>query len=284
MKRKRLTKKDLPILFLAVILLAGIAFSGWKLYGIFSDYRRSQEIYEAAASQYTARREAEYDIAAKTAPASESDAPEDEKSCGFLRIDQVCGFSVDFENLWRTNPDIVAWISAPDTVIDYPVLLGEDNDTYIHTTWEGSYAASGSIFINSRMRGDLSDPVTIVYGHNMKSGAMFHSLKGYMQQSYYDEHPYIWYVTPDEYYILYVIAGYQADTSDAAYDDKTSEEVRQFIEEARGKSCFSATWIVDGHDADEIAKTAKHAVVLSTCSTASENARYVIVAVPLLAK
>lgn len=279
---KKFKKQDALYILLGAVLLAGIVFSGFKLYGIFADYHKSNTIYDAAAAQYTARRVTE--SAAPKEEELEDETPKMDESGVFWKVSNVCDFSVDFENLWQTNGEIVAWIHAPDTVIDYPVLHGETNETYLHTTWDGTYAAAGSIFINYRMRGDLTDYSTIVYGHNMKSGAMFHALKSYTDPDYYTDHPYIWYVTPGGYYLLYVIAGYQTDTSDIAYEDKLSEEdVRDYIAIARGWSWFEADYVVDGLDADTIAETANRVVILSTCSTASDDARYVIVTVPLLA-
>lgn len=34
---------------------------------------------------------------------------------------------VDFEKLQKENPDIYAWITIPDTEIDYPVLQSESD-------------------------------------------------------------------------------------------------------------------------------------------------------------
>jgi len=282
MEKKNKKKIDWLLWLLVAILACGIGFSGWKLYGILSDYHQAKVIYDSASETYTAARVIESTPRPDAAAAADDGAKAEPSD--FLRISVVCDFSVDFENLWQTNGDIVGWISSPDTVIDYPVLLGETNDTYLHTAWDGTYSASGSIFLNCRCVGDLSDYETILYGHNMKSGAMFHALKGYLKQSYYDEHPYMWYVTPDAYYLLYVIACYSSDTSDEAYELKTSEEeVRDFIESARARSTLTPTWTVDGLDADQIAETAKRVVVLSTCSLDSDNARYIVTAVPLLA-
>lgn len=37
--------------------------------------------------------------------------------------------NIDFEALQSINPDIVAWITVPNTNIDYPVLIGNDDTT-----------------------------------------------------------------------------------------------------------------------------------------------------------
>lgn len=51
-----------------------------------------------------------------------------------------------FEELRKINPDVCGWITLDHTKIDYPILQGEDNLTYINTDVYGDFALSGSIF------------------------------------------------------------------------------------------------------------------------------------------
>ena len=197
----------------------------------------------------------------------------------------ACDFSVAFNEMWMTTPDVVAWICSPDTVIDYPVMHGESNDTYLHSNWRRVYSTSGSIFADYKCTGDLvSDFNTMIYGHNMKNGSMFHSIKNYASQSYYEEHPYIWYVTPEANYLLYLVAGYVVESDDEAYYLRFSVEgVQSLLENAVSRSDFEADYVIAGLDADKVIETAQRVVVLSTCSYEFDDARYILVAVPLLA-
>ncbi len=54
-----------------------------------------------------------------------------------------------FEELRKINPDVCGWITLDHTKIDYPILQGEDNLTYINTDVYGDFALSGSIFLDS---------------------------------------------------------------------------------------------------------------------------------------
>ena len=104
---------------------------------------------------------------------------------------------LDLAALRQVNPDVIGWIRIPDTKIDYPFLQGEDNEYYLTHTWEGEKNAAGSIFLECMNSGDLTDFNTILYGHNMNSGAMFAGLRKYTSQNFFEAHPYV-YLLEDE--------------------------------------------------------------------------------------
>ena len=279
-------KRDFWVIPVVIVLLGGIVFSIWKLYGIFSEYHTAEAEYAELSGEFV-RPRTEVEASSNTDVPIDAPRPSGEAAEPvFQSVDTVCPFEVGFERMWLTNTDVVAWISSSGTAIDYPVLHGETNDTYLHTTMNGTWNSAGSIFVSYLCSGDPGvDCKTVVYGHNMKNGSMFHSIKSYSRQSYYEEHPYIWYVTPDANYLLYVIAGYVVSTSDDAYIYmQTEDQVRRFIASARSRSDFTADMVIDGLDADQIAEAAKRTVVLSTCSYEFNDARYIVVTVPLLAK
>lgn len=84
---------------------------------------------------------------------------------------------VDFKSLKKINSDIYAWIYLPDTDISYPILQGEDNSFYIKHNEYSEYSGKGAIFTEDYNKKDFSDPVTLIYGHNMKDESMFGSLQ-----------------------------------------------------------------------------------------------------------
>ena len=94
--------------------------------------------------------------------------------------------SIDFEELWALNEDVVAWLELPGTIINYPVAQGKDNNEYLRTLLDGTHHRFGTLFIDYRNEKDFSDENTIIYGHNIKAGDMFSILKNYREQSYYD--------------------------------------------------------------------------------------------------
>lgn len=179
--------------------------------------------------------------------------------------------AVDFEALWALNEDVIAWIYCPDTVISYPVVQSGDNDYYLRRLLDGTWNSAGTLFADYRNAGDFSDLHTIIYGHNMRTKAMFGTLPEYESQAYYDAHP-VWYLfSPEGNYEIALIAGYQTSANSELYAfEKTGEERARLLETALAQSLFSADVTVA--DTDRL-------ITLSTCSYEAEEARFVLMGV-----
>lgn len=92
---------------------------------------------------------------------------------------------------------IVAWVTACNGKISYPVCYKKgDNSYFLHRTPEGEYSFPGSIFLNGYNKKDLSDKNVILYGHNMRNGSMFAKIHKYSDASYYKNHKYFYIYTP----------------------------------------------------------------------------------------
>ena len=244
---------------LIVVLTAVIVFSGYRLWNIFHEYRVGEKQYEQAASDYVQVHTKDPD---NTLPDSADMGP------------QECPISVDFEGLISENADVVGWIYCEGTQINYPVLRGKDNDAYLHHMINGQYNSAGSIFMDYRCEPDLSGYNTIIYGHHMKNGSMFASLHQYTNQSYYDEHKYMWYLTPGHIYRFDLISGYVGDAEAEIYTIFTERgELNSYLSFASSVSTF---------EPDHTPENTNGIVVLSTCSYEYDDARYVVVCVPVM--
>lgn len=85
---------------------------------------------------------------------------------------------INFESIKKDAPDVIAWIKIDGTDIDYPIAFHEgDNSYYLRRDIHGKYDRNGSLFIEDYNKTDFNDPVTIIYGHHMSSGAMFGKLQ-----------------------------------------------------------------------------------------------------------
>lgn len=93
---------------------------------------------------------------------------------------------IDFAGLKEKNEDVVAWLQIPAMeIINYPVVLGQDNAFYANHSWEGEENEGGAIFLDFRNKGDFSQVHNILYGHAMKDGTMFHDLGEWEKDSVY---------------------------------------------------------------------------------------------------
>ena len=176
---------------------------------------------------------------------------------------------VDFDVLLKSNADVIGWIYCEDTPINYPVVQGKDNDYYLSRMIDGTRNSSGTLFADYRNAGDFSDGNTIVYGHNMKNKDMFGTLPNYKKQSYFDEHPVMWLLTPEENYKVELVAGYVTSSTSEIYSfGQTEADVVSQMEQAADQSTFLSGFQVSQGD---------RFVTLSTCSYEYDNARYVLI-------
>ncbi|MBQ6476801.1 MAG: class B sortase [Clostridia bacterium] len=97
-------------------------------------------------------------------------APEEETSDTPVLTREILDYYIS------VNDDFIGWIDVPGTNIHYPVVHGTDNDYYLRHTFKKEYSDYGAIFMDVENSADFSDDNSVLYGHNMRSGAMFHDV------------------------------------------------------------------------------------------------------------
>ena len=171
---------------------------------------------------------------------------------------------VDFAALKQECPDIVGWLYCPDTVINYPVVQGKDNDQYLRSGLNGKYLASGTLFVDCHNGQIGSDANYLIYGHNMKNGTMFAPLTKYKDQAYYDAHPTLYFLTEEGNYQILLFSGAVANEDSGIYSTAPDISV---IEQLFANSTFRSPVTPDNSDT---------IITLSTCSYEYNNARYIV--------
>ena len=97
--------------------------------------------------------------------------------------------AIDEALLFNINDDYIGWIRGCGGEIDYPVVMGDDNEFYLKHDFYGEKSGSGCIFAECDTVSPFDGPVTVLYGHNMRDGSMFHELLKYKDQDYLKENP-----------------------------------------------------------------------------------------------
>ncbi len=177
--------------------------------------------------------------------------------------------AVDFAALFKINKDVVGWLAAEGTVLDYPVVQGKDNSFYLDHLFTGQRNKLGSIFMDYRNRSDFSDKNTIIYGHNMKDGSMFSSLTKYETQQYYDSFPTMLLYTPGGSFTVEWFAGIVVDgkSESVPFSFKDKHDFQGYIDSLKKKSTFKTDTLVEADD---------RLITLCTCSHDFANARYAL--------
>lgn len=210
----------------------------------------------------------EYDKVRKLAVTEDKDKSENKDG----NKDKGEGFSVDFQKLLKINPDTIAWIRFPQepSQINYPVVQGKDNSWYLKKTFSANENTLGAIFLNVDNKKDFSDKNSVIYGHRMRDGSMFRHLQDYDTKEFWKSNPYFYIYTVDGRILKYHIysAGQVVDTSETYQTTfGTDEEYQSFLDMTKSSSLYDTGVEVTTDDT---------IVTLSTCTSASDNHRFVV--------
>lgn len=181
-----------------------------------------------------------------------------------------------FDELRAVNPDVCAWITIDNTNIDYPVLHGATNLTYINTDVYGNFSLAGSIFLDSRNSGDFSDPYSLIYGHHMDKGQMFGDLDLFKSKSFFDANRTGTLLTPGKVYKLDIFACFIINAAEDKIFDPLywNSDIKKIVDYAQSEAMF-----VRSDAVAQLRNTASPQVLaLSTCSTEFSNARTILLA------
>lgn len=125
-------------------------------------------------------------------------------------------YEVDFQGLKKENPDTVAWIKVNGTKIEYPVVKASDNEFYLNHNFQKKYNVGGWVFADYKNKFDGSDKNIIVYGHNMKDGSMFGTLKNTLKSDWQNEENnyLITFITENETSVYKVFSTYRIENEE----------------------------------------------------------------------
>ncbi len=257
---KKKKKKTFADILLTIILLTAIGvfiYAAYNLYHIYTEYKKGTDEYNQIEQMAVTNRD--------------PDELQEEAGGEDQGPSLVAPMEIDFDSLKAVNDDVIGWIyvEALDGV-SYPVVRGENNDTYLHMTYEKNYNFAGTIFIDYENSRDFNDCNTLVYGHNMKNGSMFGQLKKFSQDpETYKKSKYFWIFTPDKNYRYEIISAYTTGVNSDTYTlfKGPGQEFEDYLKTIVSRSEIE-TNAGDLNMMDKI-------VTLSTC-TGNQSTRFVV--------
>lgn len=180
----------------------------------------------------------------------------------------------NYMNKIMKYPDMYAWIYVNFTDIDYPVMKGPFTNYYLDHTIDGVKSSYGSITADSNLSDIYNANMNnVIYGHCMKNGLMFRSLKTFMESAVKNtaaKAMNIEVYTEDGLYIYKVLSGYRDDDR---YYERTifanSQDFKAFLDEVVSRNELRVT-----NKYDESSRV----VTLITCAnvTSNDDERYVL--------
>lgn len=185
----------------------------------------------------------------------------------------------DFAELMSVNSDVCAWLEIDNTKIDYPILQGTSNLSYINLDIYGNFALAGSIFLDSRNHRDFSDAFSLIYGHHMAQSKMFGDLDLFLDEAFFNKNRSGTLLMPEGISKLEIFAVMQVSASEKAIFDPqtyTQENICSLLDWSERNSIYFDSAVIS-NPAD--LRESMHIIGLSTCSNEFTDARTVVLAV-----
>lgn len=135
---------------------------------------------------------------------------------------------IDFQSLQMQNPEIYAWLYVPGTGVNLPLVqhTGGSDDYYLNHDAYGGYSPLGAAFSDGANSSSFTDPVTVVYGHDVAS--VFKNLHDFEDSAFFDAHDKMYVYLPNGKLLTYsVVSAYRSDDSYILGNDLSSEQGRQ---------------------------------------------------------
>ena len=228
LKEKKIKKGDIVLLILLLVFLILFIVSLTKIIIYLNNAKKDAKAFESISEDV------------KVIEESSEEGTETE-------------YKIDFKSLKEKNPDTVGY------------LKGTNNDYYLWHNFEKQTNSAGWIFADYHNKFDGTDKNIIIYGHNMRNGTMFASLKNVLKKEWYEnkDNRFITFITEEGEYTYEIFSVYEIEAED--YYMKTQFSDGDFYKylntmEKRSKYKFD----VELTDEDQV-------LTLSTCGQSNLN-------------
>ena len=236
-------KKKLFAVIILIFFLILLIISASKIIGYIKDNKDNEKVFDEISKDILIEDKAEIEN-------------EEDK------------YKIDFASLKEKNSDTVGFLKVNGTDIEFVVVKGKDNSYYLNHNFEKHENVAGWIFADYNNKLDGSDKNIIIYGHNMKNGTMFASLKNILTEEWQknEDNRKIVFITENEKAMYEVFSVYQVE--DEAYYVTTNfkeGEFKKFVDKIKSRSKYNFEVEVSEND---------NILTLSTCAN---NNKYRVV-------
>ena len=261
----RQEKRRKTIIFLLVTIMI-LGFGGYGLY--YFTAGRTQDGYDTIAKLKGSKALSNMKEGEGTVTATLSDGRE-------ITLEILDEYKTLYN---KSKKKLIGWVKIDDTIIDYPVMQGSDNEFFLSHDLEGNEDRAGALFMDCACDVVHGSDNYIIYGHHLTSGRMFSSLEEYESEKYYEKHPYIKFDTIYEkgrYQVMYAFRSRVYDSDQIVFKyyqfiNAESQEEFEYNTEQMAALSF--------YDTGVTASWGDQLLTLSTCDYQETNGRFVVVA------
>lgn len=180
------------------------------------------------------------------------------------------GDALTFAQALAANPDVCAWITVPNTNIDYPVVRGKDDFEYLDKDALGNPTASGAIFLDSECSTTFDEPYEVLMGHHMQHGKMFGDLDKFLEEDFFNQNQQATLKLPSKTLDLQICAVLKADAYDGVLFGMPADQQRMqpLVRRIGETAVFQRDGLPTAQD---------QLVALSTCASSGTNDRTMLI-------
>lgn len=206
------------------------------------------------------------------APPTPTQSPIPRLSAGVYAYNSGLRISSQFRALRKENKDIVAWLNMGG-LLDQAVAQ-RDNVYYLDHDLKGGSNVNGALFLDAAIDLKIRPYTLIVYGHNMKSGAMFGSLRNYENLTFYHRDPFITFDQMYEpgRYVIFAVGSISVEEYGAHYVDFFGLKSANIQER---QTAINTLMEASVHTCAVDVQVEDQLLILVTCTEKDENRRVV---------
>lgn len=238
------------IMGLAMVILAAALLTLWHRH-------QAESLYVSLAQEKTAQEDL---TEAALPPAADLST---------LAPSTFYGYKENSSTDWLSiNPLFMGWIRIPETKVDYPFVRSQDNQDYLYKDFNNKFSEAGTIFMDYRNLGNFNDRHSILYGHNMRNGTMFHALRYYKDLRFSQANPVIEFSGLYETKQYRVFSVYEISADDYSLPVTFSDqEYADYLKTLHAKSLHPSTVPLNPKS---------QLLTLTTCSYGVDNGRFIV--------